>query len=540
MSDRVISFQLTSALLDSIRVEASKVGVLARPMFDRLLDALKAGRSISEQLGLLANHLAKFGALIVRFPVFQTAPLADIGRLLGILAHSVPAVTSWTLRELSDAEDRVGALLNARVSLRWEIDLDELPDFVDPDEVLAVLRSIPAYVERPYLLPIARNPSGGDPADDAPLRAARHLEGERRGVGVKAAWDGWEGGQGEYVRLADVEADWNESHREFVGLRVERANSMKLGAGPAAGAPLPADTNHGTKVLGTLAARRDGRAVDGIAPRVPVVVVSSRVHGKRTNRVADAIYAALRWLCPGDVLLLEVDWETPLPGPKPQTIVRLPARFEEAARGAIQHAIARGIVVIEAAGNSAGTFDLARLPAPGPGWAHANSAGWSSVSDAVVVTGGYCAIGSTDWALYAGVTYGAPVLCFAQAHDIPTTTGPDTESLGMIEIASQRYVTDFGGTSAASAIVAGAAAVLQSIHRAAGGYDLAKRNGKADGNDPGLSLSPATMHKILSDPEVNTTMVHAGRTYVMPDVSRILAHEKYEKSLRRKPRVPPK
>src|SRR6187399_1896178 len=102
--------------------------------------------------------------------------------------------------------------------------------------------------------------------------------------------------------------------------------------------------------------------------------------------------------------------------------------------------------------------------------------------------------------------YGSRVDCFAWGGDISTCGGYPRTGSGSPQTA---YMTDFAGTSGASAIVAGAAVLLQSWAAKHGGM-----------------LSTARLREVMSDPYINTPSSAPAndRIGVMPDLRGIIQH----------------
>jgi hypothetical protein len=103
----------------------------------------------------------------------------------------------------------------------------------------------------------------------------------------------------------------------------------------------------------------------------------------------------------------------------------------------------------------------------------------------------------------AGATnFGSRIDCYAWGEDV-VTTGDGVYGTGTADYSLLPGA--FGGTSAAGAIIAGAAACAQGIRK-----------------NLGQSLSPATMRALLSDPQFSTAASSAAeRIGRMPDLLQI-------------------
>jgi hypothetical protein len=172
------------------------------------------------------------------------------------------------------------------------------------------------------------------------------------------------------------------------------------------------------------------------------------------------------------------------------------------------------MIVIEAAGN--GNVDLDGIPElkpHGPGFKE---------SRAIIVGGSHSAldptgVGHDRWVLPTpppppfptpGSNWGSRVDCYAYAENVVTAgepLNPPTALLGGTG-PNDSYRSDFGGTSAAAAIIAGAALVVQGMHKAV----------------KGAPLDPVNMRKALSTfgtPQGPKTA--ARKIGVMPNLKKI-------------------
>ena len=103
-------------------------------------------------------------------------------------------------------------------------------------------------------------------------------------------------------------------------------------------------------------------------------------------------------------------------------------------------------------------------------------------------------------------SYGSRIDCYAWGESVVTAGGGD---FGPVAGDDRSYTDSFGGTSAAAAIIAGAAILVQEMATARGG--------------PG-PLGPTQMRRILSDPTTGTVVLAPTgkqKVGVMPDLTRI-------------------
>jgi subtilisin family serine protease len=268
-------------------------------------------------------------------------------------------------------------------------------------------------------------------------------------VGVDARFAHGRGGVGTDVRLADVEAGWFLSHQDLPMATTLPSQQFEM---------VEPSMHHGTAVIGIAAAVDNDVGVIGIAPKPREVLVSSHVRNQQPGFVAEAIEDAAARLDPGDVLLIE--WQLNVP-----PLFNLPVDADPRIRGAVKRLCDRGIVVIEPAGN--GNVDLDPIPDLDP-LAPAFDSG------AIIVGGCHSALDVTRsaherWthAIHeAGSNFGSRVDCHAFAEDVVTAGPPRFPGLavGTGTTPESQYRRDFGGTSAAAAIVAGVVLCLQSLH----------------------------------------------------------------------------
>lgn len=365
----------------------------------------------------------------------------------------------------------------------WRIDARLLD--IAPEALAERVRRLPA-VDHAYAEAVTW--PAGVHADDDPLSPLQgYLDPAPAGIDARWAWSR-PGGDGAGIGFVDVEEGWWLGHEAVARWGL---------AGPLAGdnRNLADRRDHGVAVLGVVAGADDAAGTVGIAPNVRSAQVSSvyRAATDDANRIADALVAAVAAGQPGDVVVVEMQKGNP----------PLPVEAEPDVLDAIRLASALGLVVVEAAGNGWQSLD-ARLGAAHP------------PSGAIVV--GAAAPALSTWTP-AGATaqvaghgrisesnHGARVDCYAWGRGVATagygdlTPGADP---------ARTYTGAFSRTSAATAIVAGAAVLTQAMYRAA----------------TGTLLSPGQLRAVLADPANGTPHVPAGARTIghMPDLRRVAA-----------------
>ncbi len=258
------------------------------------------------------------------------------------------------------------------------------------------------------------------------------------------------GGRGTNVKVTDIEFSWTSSHEDIPGL-ADALVPNGTPEYPAAGA------NHGTAVVGVLAATEDAKGVSGLAPNAQLALINSTVIPASGDGLANAIDLAAASGSAGDVILIE---QQLCPVPLSGAVCApgwLPVEWWPSYHDAIVAAVGSGMTVIEPAGNGARNVDDA-LILPDSG--------------AIMVGGGNpegcTTLGDQPARGRLGFSnYGQRV--DVQAHGACVwTTGAEGDPVDGGVPAEQQYTASFSGTSAAAAIVAGGSASLSSIAEQAG------------------------------------------------------------------------
>jgi Subtilase family len=400
-------------------------------------------------------------------PLVQQFPDIRVSRLFDSL-------TADKLRTLVERADKRYKLANSLTFFAVDC-----PAGTDPELVAGALMTWES-VEEAYV----QSPPTEPPNDPFTQRQA-HLGPAPQAIDALYAW-GVPGGDGRNVRVADIEQGWTLNHQNFL-----QASSASI--------PLNGHNHayfdHGTCVLGVVAAPRNGVGGQGIAYRAQLMAVSEwRTPTARVPNIADAIAYAADNLRFGDILLIEAQVEAEVHGRSPAK-VQAPVEVESANFHAIQTAIAKGISVVEAAGN--GYSNLQDLVHPIKKRVLDPSSPEFRDSGAIMVGAGSF---SNPHQPSPVSNFGQRIDCFAWGEKVYTASSGHSGS------STTRYTSNFGGTSAAAAMIAGAAASVQGMARA---------------SSTARALDPVRLRALLRDPAFGTRAVPSAQIGVMPNLKAI-------------------
>lgn len=264
------------------------------------------------------------------------------------------------------------------------------------------------------------------------------------GVDARYSWT-IPGGKGDGSKVVDVELTWKLTHEDFPATFYNSSGNTGNG------------TEHGDAVIGILAARDNGYGVTGIAHKASIGLQS--VLGVNFPNNPNAINQAAIVAGAGGIVLVELQVGAgtppgsfcPCPSGFPCNHTFVPVEFEPASFDSIHNATANGVIVVEAGAN--GSNDL----------------------DNPFYNGAFDRLIRDSGAILVGGGTGPPrvPICtsnFGSRMDVQGWARLIT-TLGFGDLfggndQNQAYTSQFGNTSGASPMVAGAAANIQGVARA--------------------------------------------------------------------------
>ena len=299
--------------------------------------------------------------------------------------------------------------------------------------------------------------------------------------------DGTEGIYGEGVAIGDVEGCYLTDHEDLCFVTPEPGQTPTCVFGP----------DHGTAVLGVMGSIEDTDASEpnigmgGLAPMADYYFFPSDSL-QEGPRVAAAITSAAATLPAGSVLLIEVQ-RTVYPADPfgdPFNVPYVPAETSFAVWLATRQACDAGIIVVAAAGNGKQDLDGgAWIGDPGEEVFFQYYGFYLAWGDSgAIMIGAGTPDAQHDRLGFS--TFGSRIDMQGWGTSVATLGYGDLRPIDGLADDRQYYTTDFGGTSSATPIVAGVAAILQGLQL------------EVDGESP---YSSETMRELLK-----TTGVPAG------------------------------
>jgi hypothetical protein len=321
-------------------------------------------------------------------------------------------------------------------------------------------------------------------ADDPMSWRQGHLNAAPLGIDARWMWDFCDG---RGIGFVDIENGWLLDHEDLAAANIQLVSGFDTG-----------DKGHGTSVLGIVVGVDNDKGGIGIAPRAKARVVSPD-RGNDAYDIAAAILAAAQVLGPGDVILIEQQISI-------EAAALVPVEMDPLVRDAIIAATAQGLLVVEAAGNGGHDLDLLQDDA---GRTVLNRMSEAFRESGALLVG--AATAAVPHRRHGFSNHGSRVDCYAWGDNIRTA------GAGADDATRTAYVADFSGTSGASAIVAGAAVLLQS-------WRARFRQ----------TFEPDMLRALLADPNHNTASATpaADRVGVMPNLRGIIEHLERHRGVR--------
>ena len=320
-------------------------------------------------------------------------------------------------------------------------------------------------------------------------------------VGVDAIYaNSQPGGDGSGVKIIDIENSWNDTHEDL---------DAALGGTINGGADQYG--NHGTAVLGEMIGGDNGYGVTGICPGASIGMASAAING-----TVEAMWLAIDTLEAGDLMLIELH----APGPRYNFQVRTDQlgyvcmEYWQDRFDALQYAWAKGIIVIEAAGNGAEDFDD-EIYEQKFDTTYRNS-------HAIIAGAGAPPSGNygTPRSRLGFSNYGERVNLQGYGREVFTTGYGDYWD-GDSNDPNQYYTATFSGTSSASPIVTGTVACLQGYYENSFGVPLTSdqalqylnSTGTSQGGDTTQHIGPlpnlaAAMASVMPPPTLSTSPIY--------------------------------
>ena len=266
-------------------------------------------------------------------------------------------------------------------------------------------------------------------------------------TGVDADFaNGLTGGDGAGVKIIDIEGAWRSTHIDLtaaIGSHIAGTEIADLSW-----------RNHGTAVLGEMIANDDGHGVTGICHGASIGTVSIGDLATET-----ALMIAADSLRAGDAILIELH----APGPhynfqsRPDQLGYVCMEYWQANFDAIQYCWAKGITVVEAAGNGAENFDNATYYGDLFDTTYRNS-------HAIIAGAGHPAVDFNNLQRESFSNYGERLNLQGYGSSVYSTGYGNLYNGSGVE--DSFYTSSFNGTSSASPIITGTVACLQGRYKA--------------------------------------------------------------------------
>lgn len=359
----------------------------------------------------------------------------------------------------------------------WRLDMRQRSR-EEVTRLLALLSSLPE-VDSIWEEPLATLPVV-TPVDDVYNPGQGYQNPAPDGIDARWMWT-QPSGEGAGIGIVDVEGGWRVTHEDLAGKSPTLIHGVQ--------SPSLAWVDHGTAVLGEIVSIDNTVGVVGSAPAISSIRMSSIYYPtSATQDVGSALGAAVAAMAVGEILLIELQ------------INFLPVETFDPFLDIIRLATARGIIVVEAAGN--GNTNLDAWSTGGLQRLNRTSVGFVD-SGAIMVGASISTVPHERW--FAS-NFGSRIDCFAWGENVTSAGYGDLDNGG--GNLDKQYTDTFQGTSSASPIIVSAAALVQSSYLAT----------------TGTRLSPGQMRSLLANPTTGTAQgtTVAGAIGVMPNLKLIV------------------
>jgi len=350
------------------------------------------------------------------------------GRLPAIMKEKLSQLVPLVVNSQQTENRRKGRRRRRQFLKEW-FQLTLLPN-VSIQPFLATLQSLPGVLAA-ELAPVAVEP----PSPDYSIQ-----QGYLDDTYVTNVWRRY-GNTGGGVTVFDVEYNWNLNHEDLMNIS---SNLLLLQDGDEIDPIF--NGNHGTAVLGTLVGNGyNDFGIMGMVYDASVRLVPSNTKNLGYDPI-NAIVLATQYAKPGDVILIEQQFPVCGYENKFGPLEGLYSVFD-----AIKEATAMGVTVVEAAGNGGVNLD---------------SEACGSYFDPSFQDSGAIIVGASSANTRTKIgfsTYGSRVNVHGWGSRVTTTGYGVYFDRDDPADTTKWYTPSFGGTSSAAAMVAGAAALLQSV-----------------------------------------------------------------------------
>ena len=448
--------------------------------------------------GYLVVHLSEVDVPVEKLSISAYPPVIKAVDQIRPVIDAHPAVELKRSLELPEEEVDARRVYLEGVSGKKLTDFNLIyhVEISDPDEAVRVMRELAATsgVEKVY--PKRKSYVAG-------LATVPDLTGKQGylysnettgGLNAQAAWTA--GAKGSGVMAVDAEFEWNYAHLDLP-LTWGEDNWSAVSCYPTPSASCLGDLAHGTAVAGIIASLENAHGTTGFAPQLDI---------KTTMPVASALFEFTNGITnppfdqempPGSIFIIESQVPGRLSGGNCSGMTEAdqygctPEETDPEFYAAIEQATAAGVLVVEAVGN--GSLNLEDPAVYWPQEVHL----YEHDSGSVLV-------GASQGPNHQKISFsncGSPVDAYAWGQGVVTTAYPYGGSTGPYtwetipggpnppnDDNNAYFTNKFGGTSSATAMVAGAAALMQSYTKNLMGQ---KRY-----------LTPAKLRQILSSTSV--------------------------------------